>query len=94
MHCAQGAVYREGCLGQQRTHCLKHVAALDAAVQVGVDVPDEARLAAEVQQALQNPNESCVWDMLHVSTVCCLWVADKLHVLSHMSGSVLNLSSV
>ncbi len=53
MHCSQGAVDWERGFGQQRTHCLKHVAALYAAVQVGVDVSDETWLAAEVQQALQ-----------------------------------------
>jgi hypothetical protein len=60
MHCSQGAVDWEGCLGQQRTHRLKHVAALYAAVQVGVDVSDETWLAAEVEQALQKPKKSCV----------------------------------
>ena len=94
MHCSQGAVDWEGCLGQQRTHGLEHVAALYAAVQVGVDVSDEAWLAAEVEQALQNPNGSCVWDRLHVSAVCDLCVADRLHFLGSMSGSALNLSSV
>ena len=49
MHPPQGAVHGEGRLGEQRTDGLEHVAALDAAVQVGVDVPDEAWLAAEVQ---------------------------------------------
>ena len=63
-------------------------------IQVGVDVSDEAWLAAKVQQALQNPNGSCVWDRLHVSAVCNLCVADKLHFLGGMSGSALNLSSV
>ena len=63
-------------------------------IQVGVDVSDEAWLAAKVQQALQNPNGSCVWDRLHVSAVCNLCVADKLHFLGGMSGSALNLSRV
>lgn len=52
MHCPQGAVDREGRFGEQGRDGLKHVAALNAAVQVGVDVSDEAGLAAEVQQAL------------------------------------------
>ncbi len=58
MHCSQGAVDWEGCLGQQRTHGLEHVAALYAAVQVGVDVSDEAWLAAEVEQALHKKTKS------------------------------------
>ena len=54
--CAQRAVDWKGCLGQQRTDGLKHVAALYAAVQIGVDVSDEARLTAEIQQPLPQQN--------------------------------------
>ena len=52
VHGAQrGADGKRG-LGQQRRDALEQVAALDAAVQVQVHVADEARLVAEVQDAL------------------------------------------
>ena len=50
---AHGGVDWERCLGQKRADGFKHVAALDAAVQIGVDVTHKARLTAEVQQTLQ-----------------------------------------
>ena len=53
VHGGERAVDGEGGLGEQPGGCLEQVGALDAAVQVQEHRAHEARLVAEVQQALR-----------------------------------------
>lgn len=55
-------------LESSRIDGLEHGAALHATIHIGINVPDEAWLAAEVQQTLQNKKKICQQMLLYVMT--------------------------